>query len=159
MIPLFLDTDMILDVFAERQPFYHDSARLLTLVEEHHVIGYTSSLIFANLYYILRRLRSRDAALTYLHKLRSLVTVLAVDAQTIDEALHAAFTDFEDAIQYHTALRHQITYLITRNTDDYHTADPEKITICTPTEYLVLWDASHRKYVQEPEHRKDHNML
>lgn len=150
MIPLFLDTDMILDVFAERHPFYDASARVLTLVEEHHVIGYTSSLIFANLYYILRRLRSRTAALTYLHKLRTLVTVLPVDAQTIDDALHAAFTDFEDAIQYHTAIRHQIRYLITRNTDDYQAADPNKITICTPTEYLVLWNASGRKHDEDP---------
>lgn len=150
MNSLFLDTDIILDVLAERQPFYHDSARVLTLVEERHLIGSTSSLIFANLYYILRRLRSRDAALTYLHKLRSLITVLPVDAQTIDEALHAAFTDFEDAIQYHTAIRHQSRYLLTRNTDDYQSADPDKITICTPREYLVLWNASGGKHGQEP---------
>ena len=142
---IFLDTDIILDVFAQRDPFYDDSAGILTLVEEQHVAGYTSSLIFANLYYILRKLRSRNVALTYLRKLQKLLTVLAVDAGYIDFALHSAFTDFEDAIQYHTAIHHQIACFITRNTADYQNADPAKITICTPTEYLALWNASLRK--------------
>lgn len=92
---------------------------LLTLVEEHQMLGYTSALIFANLYSMLRRLRSREVALTSLRKLRTLVTVLAVDVQGIDFALYSAFSDFEEAIQYHTAIYHQIRYLITRNTDDY----------------------------------------
>ena len=150
MIPIFLDTDILLDVFAQRAPFYDDSARVLTLVEEHHLVGHTSALIFANLYYILRRLRSRAVALASLRKLRTLVTVLAVDAQSIDFALQAAFTDFEDAIQYHTAIHYQLRYLLTRNTDDYQTADPAKITICTPTEYLSFWHASVREPDENP---------
>ena len=145
MSPLFLDTDVILDVFAYREPFYDDSAAVLTMIEECQVVGHTSSLIFANLYYILRRLRSREVALTSLRKLRTLVTVLAVDAQSIDFALHSAFTDFEDAIQYHTAIHHRIGYLITRNTDDYQSADSAKITICTPKEFLALWSVSVRR--------------
>ena len=150
MSPIFLDTDILLDVFAQREPFYGDSASVLTLVEEHHIIGCTSSLIFANLYDILRRLRSRDAAITYLRKLHTLVTVLAVDARTIDFALHSGFTDFEDAIQYHTAIQHQLTYLITRNITDYQAADQTKINICTPTEYLSLWNASLNRQEEEP---------
>ncbi len=142
MSPIFLDTDILIDVFAKREPFYHDSAQVLTLVEEQHIVGCTSSLIFANLFYMLRRLRSRDAAMTSLRKLQSLVTVLAVDGRGIDLALSSRFTDFEDAIQYHTAIQHQLAYLITRNTADYKTADQTKITICTPTEYLSLWKAS-----------------
>lgn len=149
MSPIFLDTDILLDVFAQREPFYGDSARVLTLVEEHHLIGCTSSLIFANLYYILRRLRSREVAITALRKLHTLVTVLAVDARSIDFALHSAFTDFEDAIQYHTATQHQIAYLITRNVTDYQPADVTKMTICTPTEYLTLWNASVPQYEEE----------
>lgn len=146
MSPIFLDSDILIDIFAQRQPFYADSALVLTLVETQHVVGCTSSLIFANLYYVLRKLQSRDAAIRYLRKLSTLVTVLAVDARSVDFALHSGFSDFEDAIQYHTAAQHQIAYLITRNIADYQSVDHANITICTPTEYLSLWKAARNTH-------------
>jgi len=88
MSPIFLDSDLLIDIFAQRQPFYADSALALTLVETQYVVGCTSSLIFANLYYVLRKLRTRDAAISYLRKLSTLVTVLAVDARSVHFALH-----------------------------------------------------------------------
>ena len=71
------------------------------------------------------------------------MTVLAVDERSIDFALNSNFTDFEDAIQYYTARQHHIKYLLTRNTKDYKAADKNIITICTATDYLNLWKASH----------------
>ena len=142
MTTIFLDTDILLDIFAKREPFYEDSASVLSLIEERHIIGCTSALIFANLYYILRKLRSREAAITYLRKLQTLVTVLAVDTHSIDFALHSTFTDFEDAIQYHTAIQHQIAYLITRNISDYQSAEKTKFTVCTPVNFLNLCNSS-----------------
>ena len=143
MSSIFLDTDILIDVLAKRLPFYGDAARVLTLIEDRHVTGCTSSLIFSNLYYILRRLRSRDVAINSLRKLRAFMTVLAVDERSIDSALNSSFTDFEDAIQYYTARQHHIKYLITRNTRDYKAADKNLITICTATDYLKLWSSSH----------------
>lgn len=142
MSPIFLDTDIILDVFAKRDPFYEQAAGVLTLIEHRDIIGCTSSLIFSNLYYILRRLRSREVAIASLRKLHSLVDILAVDERGIAFALNSAFTDFEDAIQYHTATQHQIAYLITRNIKDYKAADKKDITVCTAEEYLTLWHAT-----------------
>lgn len=139
MPAVFLDTDVIIDVLAERHPFYGAAATVMTLVEEQEVAGYTSSLVFANLYYILRRLRDRETALTSLKKLHAIVRVLPVDDQCIARALDAAFSDFEDAIQYHTALQHQMEYLLTRNTRDYQNVEQGRLTVCTAEEYLHLW--------------------
>ena len=74
MTPIFLDTNIFLDVFSQRLPFYPYSARVLTLVEQQQIAGYTSSLNFSNLFYILRKQRSRDVALTYLRQLASFST-------------------------------------------------------------------------------------
>ncbi len=142
MSPIFLDTDILLDVFARREPFYGYAARVLTFIETRQITGCTSALIFSNLYYILRKLRSREVATTYLRKLSSLVTVLAVDDRSINFALNSVFSDFEDAIQYHTATHHHIKYLITRNTKDYKTANTKLITIVSAEEYVKLWEAS-----------------
>ena len=51
---LFLDSDIILDVLLEREEFYEASARLLDLGDSKKIHLYTSSLVAANIYYILR---------------------------------------------------------------------------------------------------------
>jgi hypothetical protein len=61
------------------------------------------------------------------------VTVLAVDDKIIGLALNSAFSDFEDAIQYHTALEHNIPMLLTRNLKDYRHSE---ITVMTAESYL-----------------------
>ncbi len=142
MSPIFLDSDIILDVFAERHPFYDKAARVLTLVETRQIRGCTSSLVFSNLYYILRRLQNRTMAVTHLRKLQAFVDIFAVDEQCIVSALNSAFTDFEDAIQYHTAKQHHISYLITRNIKDYTTVKRRVMRVCTAEEYLQLWQAA-----------------
>lgn len=70
-------------------------------------------------------------------KLRQLVTVLPVDDRIVALALDGGFTDFEDALQYHTALANGISCLVTRNTRDYR---KPVITVCTAEEFLA-----HRK--------------
>ncbi|MCP4666098.1 MAG: PIN domain-containing protein [Deltaproteobacteria bacterium] len=142
MSPIFLDSDIILDVFAKRHPFYEQAARVLTLAETQQIRGCTSSLIFANLYYILRRLKNREIAVSYLRKLQTLVEILAVDAHSIVFSLNSAFPDVEDAIQYFTAKQHHIAYLITRNIKDYKAAEKNVMRVCTAEEYLQLWDAA-----------------
>lgn len=142
MTSLFLDTDIIMDVFAERNPFYEAAATVLTLIENKQIYGCTSSLIFSNLYYVLRRLRGRDIAIKSLRKLHGLVNILPVDEQNIVFALNSDFTDFEDAIQYHTAIQNEVTHLITRNIKDYKTADRAIITVCTAEDYIKFLDAS-----------------
>ena len=142
MISIFIDTNIFLDVFSQRLPFYPYSARVLTLAERQRVTGYTSSLNFSNLFYILRKQRSREVALTYLRQLASFIKILAVDEQVITQSLHSAFTDFEDAIQYYTAKSQHITFLITQNTKDYTSVDSKIMQVVTAEAYLQLWDAS-----------------
>ena len=62
MDKIFIDTDVFLDVFAKREPFYYDSAKLLSEIENKKARGYTSSLVFANIHYILRKLKSKSYA-------------------------------------------------------------------------------------------------
>ncbi|SLM29354.1 PilT protein domain protein [Desulfamplus magnetovallimortis] len=142
MTLLFLDTDIIMDVFAERDPFYDAAAALLTIIENKQVFGCTSSLIFSNLYYVLRRLRDKTIAIRSLKKLYGLLHILPVEKKNIEFALQSDFTDFEDAIQYHTAVQNGVTHLITRNIKDYKAADRSIVTICTADDYIKIRDAS-----------------
>lgn len=130
---VFVDTDIVLDLLTKREPFYPHAARLFSSVERQKLKACVSSLIFANLFYILRKETSAPKAIEILKKLRRLVTVLPVDDNIIAQSLDSGFTDFEDAIQYHTALSKGITYLLTRNVKDYR---KPVITVCTAEDFL-----------------------
>lgn len=130
---LYIDTDIILDLLMERNPHYVYSAKLFSLIEQGKIEGYVSSLIFSNLFYIIRKLRSNQKAIESLKKLKLLLKVLAVDEKIIELALNSNFKDFEDAIQYYATLQNGIGILITRNKEDYKKSD---IILFTAEEYL-----------------------
>lgn len=119
---VFIDADVILDLILQRQPFFTDAARLFTRIQEGELTGSVSSLIFSNLFYVLRRLLSKEQALEALRRLRLLVGVLPVDSDIVDRALASSFTDFEDAIQYYAATAGNMDAIITRNKRDYRLA-------------------------------------
>ena len=136
MIKLFIDSDIILDLLAQREPHFEYAAKLFTLIDQQKVEAYTSPLIFAKLHYILRKLTSSASALKSLRKLKTLINVLAIDDRVIGQALNSEFNDFEDAIQYFTAVNNGIGILLTRNKADYKKS---KITVSTAEEFLTTW--------------------
>ena len=137
MIKLFVDSDIILDLLAKREPHYIHAARLFTLIDQNKVIAYTSLLIFANLHYLLKKQTSNISALKSLRKLKTLINILSIDEKVIEQSLNSEFNDFEDAIQYFTAVNNGITLIITRNKTDYKRS---KIDVLTAEEFLKSLD-------------------
>ena len=134
MNKVFVDTDVILDLLAKRVPFFHFSAVLFTFAEMKKLELYTSPLVLANTFYILRKQLGNNEARNALRKLRILLHVVDSSESIIDKALNSDFTDFEDAIQYYTALEHEITVILTRNLRDYKNAS---VIVQTPEAFLV----------------------
>lgn len=133
MKKVFIDSDIILDLLAKREPHYIFAARLLTLIDQRKIFGFTSPIVFANLHYLLKKNTSNSTALKNLRKLKTLIKILPVDERVIEQALNSEFSDFEDAIQYFTAVNNGISLLLTRNKSDYKKS---KIPIATAEEYL-----------------------
>jgi len=132
---IFIDSDIILDVLSKREPFYNSAAILFSLIEKGRIKGYSSSIIFSNVHYVLRKRISKDNTITSLKYLKSLLEVLPVDKRAIESALDSEFDDFEDAIQYFCAEQNGINYFITRNKIDYEKA---QINILTAKEFLSM---------------------
>jgi predicted nucleic acid-binding protein len=133
MEKIFVDTDVILDVLAERKPFYDHAAMLFTLADSGNIEIYISALTIPNLHYILTGTLPSDEASRRLIQFKTLVNVLSLTDKIIDLALSSDFRDVEDAFQYFTAIEHNIHTLITRNLKDYKTAT---IAIMTAEQYL-----------------------
>ena len=132
---VFVDTDIIYDLLAKRDPFYLPAARLFTLADEGKIEIYISVLSLPNIHYLLSKQASEEEAKQILRKFKVLVHVTPLDEKIIDLALNSEFSDFEDAIQYFSALQNEIEILLTRNLKDYKKAH---ISVLTAQDFINL---------------------
>jgi len=141
MIHIFSDTDTILDVITGRMPYSIEASSLFTLIEEDQVKSSTSSLSFSNIYYVLRKYATHQRLVSRLIELSELLQIMNVDDTIIKLALQSGFKDFEDAIQYQTALSNpEIGVIVTRNIKDYKQAE---LPVMTPGTFLkTYWHTS-----------------
>jgi predicted nucleic acid-binding protein len=134
MRDLFIDTDVIIDFLIDRKPFSREAAIIFTLIEQKKLKGFSSSLTFSNLYYILRKIESHNKVISKLDSLSRMVGILKVEEQTIKNALASGFPDFEDSIQYFSAVdSKKIDVIITRNIKDFKKSE---IPVMTPGDFL-----------------------
>ena len=120
MKKLFVDTNIVIDLLARREPFYVEAAELFSLADKRHVELSISSLTIANTSYALLRQMDSNRAKSVLRKLRLILKVLPLDDKIIGLALNdESFSDFEDGLQYFTAIEYEQELIITRNLKDF----------------------------------------
>jgi predicted nucleic acid-binding protein len=135
MDKVFVDTDIVLDLLGNREPFYQYAATLFSLADKGELQLFVSSLSFANLNYLLSKQYNSDQAKKKLLKFKTLVTVLSVSDKIVELALSSDFKDFEDGLQYFTAIENNIKKLLTRNLKDFKKAE---IMVMTAEQFLKL---------------------
>lgn len=133
MSRIFLDTNVILDLLGERVPFFDSIAKVATLADQKKLAIIVSPLSFTTLDYVLNKYESSVSVLNKLRKFKIICEVCEVNEETIDKALTSNFKDFEDAVQYFTALQSNCSIIITRNGKDFKNST---IPIMTAEEYL-----------------------
>lgn len=114
-------------------PFFEESDQVLAIVEQQKVEGYVSASTFSDLYYIIRKERRREWTLDFLRRLATICRIATVNEAAIAIALTANFTDFEDAIQYSSAIINHLDAIVTRKPQDYINAT---LRILTPTQLI-----------------------
>ncbi|MBE9239128.1 PIN domain-containing protein [Anabaena aphanizomenioides LEGE 00250] len=125
---ILLDTNIIIDNALEREPFWNTSEQVLSLIEQGKIAGSISASTFSDSYYIIRKARGRDWTLTYLNQLVTFCQIATVNQAAITMAFTTNFKDFEDAIQYSTAVVNQLDAIITRNSQDFPVVTPRILT-------------------------------
>ena len=133
MDKILVDTNIVLDLLSKREAFYQEAQELFTLSDYKNVKLYVSSLTIANVHYLLSRNLNLDEARKILIKFKVLIEVLPMDDKILELALVSDFKDFEDAIQYHTALENELNLILTRNKKDFKKSI---LPIFTAREYL-----------------------
>lgn len=130
---LLIDTNIVVDLLSRRENFYQEAQELFTLADENDVKLFISALTFVNTHYLLLRHLSENEARKVMIKFKLLVKILPLEDKILELALASDFRDFEDAIQYHTALENKLNIIITRNKKNFKTS---RIPVLTAKEYL-----------------------
>ncbi len=135
MKKLLIDTNVVIDLLAKREEFYSEAAALFSLADRKQVVLTISALTFAYTNYILSKLTTIQEAREILRKFKVLVEILSLNDRTIELALSdQKFLDFEDGLQYYTAIENSIDVIVTRNKRDFKKS---KLPVLTAKEYLA----------------------
>jgi len=131
---LFLDTNVMLDFLGERDPFYISAAKIATLADKRKLIIVVSALSYATLSYFLTKYYGLEKTKDKLRKFKVISEICELDALIIEKGLNSDFPDFEDSLQYYSALRTECDIIITRNGKDFKKS---QIPVMTPDEFLT----------------------
>jgi len=131
---LFIDTNVMLDLLGERDPFYDSIAKIATLADKGKIKMVVSALSYATVFYLLSKFEEVNKVKEKLRKFKVISEVSDLDNKVIEKGLASNFVDFEDSLQYYCAMKSDCNILITRNGKDFKSSE---IPVMTAEEYLM----------------------
>lgn len=133
---LFVDSDVVIDLFTDREPYANPASELFELNEEGKVQLYLSAVSINNIYYIVRKFLGHKKTLAVIETLTEMTEIIGTTKAEIIQALNNEFSDYEDSIQYSSAITIKgLDAIITRNTKDFRNSS---IAVMTPLSFLQM---------------------
>ena len=132
---LFIDTNILLDVIFNRQPFLDDAKKIFSMVSKEDTEGFIANISVLNAHYIVSGHLNRKKADKAVALILELFELVQADDHVLRCALNSGLKDFEDAVQYFCAVKCDADYIITRNIKDFPLND---IPVLTPDEFLRI---------------------
>jgi len=117
---VMIDTNVALDVLANRKPFAEEASQLFNLAAQGRVKLYLSSLSYTTLFYVLKKDNRPEVVLSSLRNLEHLCDTVDVNSEVIKAALRIRSGDLEDAVQLQAAIHHKkVTAIVTRDSKGF----------------------------------------
>ena len=130
---VFLDTNVVVDLLGEREPYYDAAAKIATLADKGKIEVFVSALTYSTVYYLLSRFENQTQVKEKIRKFKLIAQTSDLTDNIIDRSLSSNFNDFEDALQYYCAIKMDCKILITRNVKDFKESG---MPVLSPEEYL-----------------------
>ena len=131
---VFIDTNVVVDFLGKRDGFFESAAMIFQMQKDEKINAVVSSLTIINCAYILRKVFSREVMLDKVEKLCKTFRISAIDKTTLVEALERRPYDFEDTVQYISALPYKPDIIITRDKRGFLNLE---VPIMTPDEFIA----------------------
>lgn len=133
---VFLDTNIVIDFYDRRREFYYPSAIIFDLALKGRIKIFVSATTFVNAFFLLRKSYSQPDLYKSMRNLSSLCEITDIDKDIIVKSLNEERKDFEDSVQYESALRHNVDIIITRNVKDFKNFAGN---VQSPSEFLDMF--------------------
>ena len=102
-------------------------------------------MTFSTASFLLRK-HGSEGVRNLLSNFRQLSHVATTNERIVDDALASQFNDYEDAMQFYTAIKAKADAIITRNGKDFTSS---KIPVMTATEFLATYK-DKKNLIQQP---------
>ena len=137
MKKVFLDTNILIDYLARRGKFFEPAAQIVQLGQQHHFELLVSAMSFATASFILEAHHKlpNEAIVRKFEEFVTMCNVTSVDSFVVNDAIASHFSDFEDAMQYYSAIREGADAIITRNINDFAAS---QIEVYEPLQFLDM---------------------
>ena len=133
-LALMLDLNIVLDVVQAREPFYEDSATVLSWAFDREIAGYLAAHAVPTIYYVVRKSAGKERAEEVLDLLLSNLAITSQGRSQLLRARNLGLSDFEDALVAVSADESGCAWIITRNVEDF---ERSPVAALTPREFLA----------------------
>jgi len=135
---VFLDTNIVLDIFHRDRPFYDDAVQLFYHLDENKFTAFYSESVLTTVAYVLRKTIKATEINLAIMNLNKKIHFLSCYSTLVDKSLLKDPPDFEDGLLYEIALHHQLDYFITSNTRDFKRIQNEMLPVMNAKEFNKL---------------------
>lgn len=143
MKKVFLDTNIIVDLIADRRPFSKYAIEIFNNAEEKKIQIFTSSHSIATTHYLLKKYLDEKPLREVLSTLLDYLTIVPIDLDILKKGLRSKHKDFEDALQILCASSiENMDCIVTRNTKDFKDSE---ILVLTPDELCLKFKGGQQK--------------
>jgi predicted nucleic acid-binding protein len=139
---VLLDTNVVLDVLLNREPYVSASSDVLSRVETGELIGCVCATTVTTIHYLATRAVGAKRALGEVRKILSLFEIAPVSRTVLEGALDSDFADYEDAVLHEAARQVNAQGIVTRNSRHFKTA---ALPVYTPEELTRALDLRSRE--------------
>ena len=118
MMTVFVDTNILIDLLCERESFVQSARLLFAYGYSGRLTLVLSSLSLVNAVYIARKYGYVDVR-ERLDDITEFVEVVDLRKEVAKRALTCEWKDYEDAVQYMSAIQENADCIVTRNKKDF----------------------------------------
>ena len=118
---IFLDANILVSVLNKEYPLFSFTSRILSLSDKKNFILYSSPICLAIAYYFAEKKFKSEKAKSKIHLLCDHIQIAPVSETAVFKTLQSPdINDFEDGLEYYSALENKCNCIITEDIDDFY---------------------------------------
>lgn len=119
---ILFDTNVVLDVLLNREPYADVAVALFSAVEQKSLQGFLCATTITTVDYLVSKGRDKRSAKLAIQHLLQLFTIAEVNQPILQAAIASSFADFEDTVLYEAGCHVAVDGFVTRNIKDFKNA-------------------------------------